>query len=265
VRHHSWENPFITAPLPYENLISISDMLVLSSAQAFLRGFSLAERYEHNPIIWGPSYATGMSVAGRLGKLDYAAEVKNSALASRPESWDASDTGFDHPTVNARVGLRPNEMWNLEISASDGPYLRPEAGPMLPKGRSIGDYRELLLGQDISFAWHHVQLWAEFYEVRFEVPNVGHADTFAYYLEGKYKFTPQLFGALRWNQQLFATVSDGYGGEAQWGHDLWRIDAALGYRLTAHMQLKLQYSFQGENSSSEDSGHSFAAQFTVRF
>ena len=24
-RHHSWENPFITAPLPYENLTAISD------------------------------------------------------------------------------------------------------------------------------------------------------------------------------------------------------------------------------------------------
>ena len=32
---------------------------------------------------------------------------------------------------------------------------------------------------------------------------MGNADTFAYYLEGKYKFTPQFFAALRWNQQLF--------------------------------------------------------------
>ena len=49
----------------------------------------------------------------------------------------------------------------------------------------------------------------------FQVPRVGDADTFAYYLEGKYKFTPQLFGALRWNQQLFATVPDGLGGSAR--------------------------------------------------
>jgi hypothetical protein len=54
--------------------------------------------------------------------------------------------------------------------------------------------------------------WAEFYEARFEVPNVGDADTFAYYVEAKYKFTPQLFGAVRWNQQLFNTINNGYGG-----------------------------------------------------
>ena len=79
-----------------------------------------------------------------------------------------------------------------------------EAEPTLPPGRDIGDYREFVLGQDVSFAWRHLQLWAEFYEARFEVPRVGNADTFAYYyIEAKYKFTPQLFGAIRWNQQLF--------------------------------------------------------------
>jgi hypothetical protein len=132
-------------------------------------------------------------------------------------------------------------------------------------GRSIGDYHERLLGQDISYALHHLQLWAEFYEVRFQVPRIGNADTFAYYLEGKYKFTPQLFGALRWNQQLFSTVPDGAGGSARWGHDLWRIDTLLGYRFTAHTQLKLEYSFQDENSDSRDLIHTVAAQFTLRF
>jgi hypothetical protein len=143
--------------------------------------------------------------------------------------------------------------------------LRPEARPTLPSGHGIGDYREHVLGQDIRFAWHHWQLWAEIYETRFEVPRVGNADTIACYLEAKYKFTPQLFGALRWNQQLFGTVPDGQGGRAPWGRDLWRIDTALGYRFTAHTQLKLQYSLQHEDSGPRDFGHTIAAQFTLRF
>lgn len=263
-RHLSWDNPFVTAPLPYENVTAISDTDPPASPREFLT-VRPDEKYEHNPIIWGPSYTTGLSVTGRLAKFDYAAEVKNVALASRPHSWDATDTGFDHPTVDARVGFRPNQAWRVGFSVSDGPYLLPEAAPLLPAGRRIGDYRERVLGQDISFASHHVQLWAEFYEARFEVPQVGNADTFAYYFEGKYKFTPQLFGALRWNQQLFATVSDGEGGRAPWGHDTWRIDAALGYRFTAYTQLKLQYSLQHGNFSSNAWSHLLAAQFTVRF
>jgi hypothetical protein len=263
-RHLSWENPFITAPLPYENLTAISDMEAPSSLRTFVSGF-VPDEDENLPLIWGPSYATGASVAGKIGKFDYALEVKNSALASRPNSWDATEIGFENPTVNGRIGYRPNEAWNFGLSASDGPYFRPEAESTLPRGRAIGDYREILIGQDISYAFHHLQLWAEFYEVRFQVPRVGNADTFAYFLEGKYKFTPQLFGAMRWNQQLFATVSDGVGGSARWGRDLWRMDTSLGYRFTAHTQLKLQYSFQDTDADSRDLRHTLAAQFTLRF
>jgi hypothetical protein len=230
-RHLSWDNPFINAPLVYENITAISDK----------------------------------AVSGRLGRFDYAAEMKNSALSSRPESWNATETDFDHPTFNARLGFRPNQMWNFGVSVSDGAYFRSEAEPTLPRGRDLGDFRELVLGQDASFAWHHLQVWAEFYEARFEVPRVGDADTLAYYFEAKYKFTPQLFGALRWNQQIFGSVDDGRKGSLRWGQDLGRIDAAIGYRFSSHTQLKLQYSFQHETTGPHDDNHLLAAQFTVRF
>src|SRR6266480_4275517 len=78
-----------------------------------------------------------------------------------------------------------------------------------------------------------MELWAEFYEARFEVPRVGNADTFAYYIEAKYKFTPQLFGAIRWNQQLFSTISDGYGHNVNWSPDLGRIDIAVARQIAS--------------------------------
>jgi hypothetical protein len=261
-RHLSWENPFVTAPLPYENLTRVSDIAAPASFRQFVYG--VIPYYANIPLIWGPDYTSGASVAGQIDKFEYAVEIKNSALSSRPKSWDATQVGFDHPVFNARFGLQPNESWDMGVSVSNGPYFRPEAAPTLPPGRGIGDYRELLLGQDISFAWHHLQLWAEFYEVRFEVPRVGNADTFAYYIEAKYKFAPQFFAALRWNQQLFSTVS-GDGDRARWGRDIWRIDSAIAYRFTPHTQLKLQYSLQDETSQSRRFSHILAAQFTVRF
>jgi len=263
-RHLSWENPFINAPLVYDNVTPISDKIAPASRLDFVERFD-NEKYEFNPVIWGPSYASGISVSGRLGRFDYAGEMKNASLSSRPESWNVTETGFDHPTFSGRVGFRPNQIWNFGLSASDGPYFRPEAEQTLPPGRNIGDYREFVLGQDASFAWHHLQLWAEFYEARFEVPRVGDADTFAYYFEAKYKFTPQLFGALRWNQQLFSNIPDGAGGQVRWSQDLWRIDVAAGYRFTSHIQLKLQYSFQQETTGPHDDNHLVATQLTVRF
>ena len=259
-RHLSWDNPFVTAPIPYDYVTAISDIEVAKSKPDFIAGQSSGS-YEYNPIIWSAAYGTGVSVSGQLGKFEYAAEAKNAALSSRPESWDATDTGLDHPTVNARVGIRPNHLWRLGVSASYGPYMRKETEPALPSGRGIGDYHQMLLGQDISFEWHHLQIWAEVYESRFQVPNVGNADTLAYYLEVKYKFTPELFGALRWNQQLFSDLSDG----SAWGRDVWRMDAAIGYRFTAHTQLKLQHSLEHETTAPRGYRNTFAAQFTLRF
>lgn len=276
-RHDSWESPFITAPLPYENPTPFWDSVGADSPQTLRAwghvtadgGFSSADvysdKYLRNPVIWGPSYTTGIAITGHLGAFEYGAEMKNSSLSSRPDSWDLQADGFEHPTFSARFGLRPNAMWNFGFSGSGGSYLLPEAEVTLPPGKSIKDYREFLLGQDISFAWHHWQVWAEFYEVRFEVPTVGHADTFAYYLEARYQITPQLFGALRWNQQLYGDIPDGTGGFARWGRDIWRVDISLGYRFTPRIQVKIQYSFQQEDFSELDLAYTLAAQFTMRF
>ena len=275
-RHLSWDNPFITAPLPYENLTGIWDVAGADSTSTLLFwghvpsdgisnfGNGYLDKPMRVPIVWGPSYTTGLSIAGRLGKFDYAAEIKNAALSSNPEYWDLSERNFDHPTFTGRLGFRPNEMWNFGVSASTGGYLSDDAATTVAPGHSLGDYQEQILAQDLSFEWHHVQLWAECYEARFRIPTVGDADTVSYYLEAKYKVTPQLFAALRWNQQLYGTLPDN-GIDVQWGNDLWRIDAALGYRFTPHTQLKLQYSLQHEQNAAHDLTNLIAGQFTLRF
>ena len=264
-RHLSWENPFVDAPIVYENVTAIRDRYAPFSPSDFVYGPFFYKKYIFNPVIWGPSYASGISLSGRLDRFDYAVEMKNASLSSRPESWDVTESGFENPTFSGRFGFRPNEAWNFGLSASEGPYFQRQAQPTLPPGRDIGDYREYVLGQDASFAWHHLQVWAEVYEARFEVPTVGDADTLAYYIEVKYKFTPQLFGAVRWNQQLFGTVSDGEGHNVHWSPDLARIDLAAGYRFTSHIQLKFQYSFQHETTTPGNDNHLIAAQLTTRF
>ena len=271
-RHGSWENPFITAPVPYENTTAIWDSEPADSSAtlyswAHVRdgaggfyGNEYSDKILRQPVIWGPAYTSGASVSGRVGKVTYAVEFKNGPLSARPESWDATQLQWQHPTYSGRLGYTPSEMWKFGLSASTGSYLLPIAAYDLTHGYRLDDYRQTVFGQDIAFAWHQWQLWAEFFETRFEIPGVGHADTFAYYLEAKYKFTPQFFGALRWNQQFFNHI-DG----RRWGRDLWRTDFALGYRFTAHTQLKLQYSLQHEEDGPDEFSHIFAAQFTLRF
>jgi hypothetical protein len=274
-RHDSWNNPFVTAPLPYDNLMGIWDTVAARSAATVLKWAHLqprssaateyADQSHRLPAIWGPSYTSGAAVTGATDRLDYAVEFKNASLSSRPESWSATSTQWQDPTVSGRLGYRPDERWNLGCSASTGTYLRPAAEPTLPAGHRLDDYREIVLGQDASFAWHYWQIWAECYETRFAIPLVGDADTVAYYFETKYKFTPQFFGSLRWNQQLFSTLPDGAGGFVRWGRDIWRVDVAPGYRFTPHTQLKIQYSLQDQAESPRELSQLAAVQLTVRF
>ena len=267
-RHQSWDNPFINAPLPYERVTTISDQAVPASPAAFLARRALPDKKAAwLPVLWGPAYTTGASTFGALGRFDYAFEFKNASLSSRPAAWDARAVGWDAPTIAARLGCRPNAAWNFGVSASEGAYLLPaaERAPGFPAGKKRGDFLQQTVGADASYAWRHWQFWGEVFLSRFEVPNVGDADTLAYYLEAKYKLTPQLFAAARWNQQFFGKVPDGAGGHQPWDRDAWRVDAALGYRFTRHLQGKLQYSFNHQKGSLQQGEQLAAAQVTVKF
>ncbi len=89
-RHISWDNPFITAPVSYERIIAITDTKAPSSVVEFVT-IRPDEHYEYNPVLWGPVYATGASVAGKIETFEYAAEIKNAGPSSRPDSWNLED------------------------------------------------------------------------------------------------------------------------------------------------------------------------------
>lgn len=265
-RHDSWQNPFITAPLAYENVTTITDQAAPGTRAGFLGRRNVADqKATWLPVVWGPAYTSGASAFGQLGKFDYAVEFKNASISSRPTAWDAQDLGWENPTVSARLGHTPNAAWNCGVSASHGAYLLPAAGATVPAGYGINSYNQTTLGADVSWSHHGWQVWGEAMVARFQVPNVGNADTFTYFVEAKYKFTPNLFTAVRWNQQLFDTVPDGAGGTEHWDRNIFRVDTALGYRFTRHLQGKLQYSYAHENGPVQQGEQLLAAQLTIKF
>lgn len=265
-RHLAWDNPFITAPVPYENVMGIADHNAPLSKGAFLTRKTIPDKKrEWLPLIWGPEYAHGASVFGRIEQFDYAFEIKSASLSSRPYAWDARHVDWDAPTVTGRLGYRPNASWNLGTSYSSGAYMLADPNGTLPHGTDRGDFRQDTLGFDASYAHRHFELWGELMLSRFEVPRVGDADTLAYYLEAKYKITESLFVALRWNQQFFDEVSDGRDGSADWDRDLFRADLAVGYRFNRWLQTKLQYSYGHEHGPNANGDNLLAAQVTLRF
>jgi hypothetical protein len=260
-RHRSWDNPFVAAPLPYQHMTGVYERRAAATLAGLIPDENQSE-YAHNPIIWGPSYTSGLAGFGHAGRLDYALEFKNVGPSASPESWPITAVGFEHPAVNARLGFKPDARWRLGASYSDSTYVLPVAlrGP----ASNPSDFREQLWGQDVSFAWHHWQIWAELFETSFSVPGNQRAWTYAGYVETRYKFTPQFFGALRWNRQTFSSVSVG-APQQPWGQDVTRIDAAVTYRITAHAQLKLQATAEYDTPQVPRLRPAYATQCTVRF
>jgi hypothetical protein len=265
-RHDTWSNPLITAPLAYEHFTTAGDLAIAPTAAAFQVRRSVPDsKGTWLPVVWGPAYTSGGSIFGQVERLDYAFEVKNASISSRPTVWDAQDLGFENPTVTGRIGYRPNAAWNVGASVSHGAYLLPPVIPALPAGQGLDSFNQTTIGTDVSFAWHHWQIWGEAMASRFEIPNVGPADTLTYFVEAKYKFSARLFGALRWNQQFFDDVPDGAGGRAPWDNDVWRIDTALGFRFNRHWQGKVQYSYSHQKGSLQQGEQLVAGQVTLKF
>ena len=274
-RHDSWDNPFITAPAPLRE----PDRDLGHGRGALGRpaagvGRRPAEA-RHGRGVSPSSTATSRSSGGRAtppaprSSAPSAVRVRlrgEEHVALVAPQTRGPRTQWQNPTFSGRVGFLPNEMWSFGV-LGERRHLPPAVrrGRRCPRGVGLDQYREIVLGQDVGFAWHRVQLWAEAYEARFEIPGVGNADTEAYYVEAKVKLTPQLFGALRWNQQVFSSFVDGAGQSVRWSRNVWRADAGPGYRFTAHTQVKVQFSIEHQDADLQEWGRMLALQLTARF
>jgi hypothetical protein len=90
-RHGSWENPFVNAPLPYENLTGIWDVAAARSVDTLLRWSHVdpvvtgeaetADKDLRVPVIWGPSYASGSG--DRATRAGWRSRARSGASATR--------------------------------------------------------------------------------------------------------------------------------------------------------------------------------------
>jgi hypothetical protein len=263
-RSLSWDNPLITAPMAYEDMLPVSDALVPGGLAGFAARRDMPDnKAEWLPILWGPSYATGVSLFGRVDLLEYAFEVKNASISSNPQSWDGVQDGFHtNPTFTGRVGLRPAPEWSFGTSFSHGPYLRESAAALLPAGTCVNDFTQTTWGLDAGYAHGKWQIWSELIAARFEVPRVGGVEVLSGFIETKFKLTADLWAALRWNQAAFGDVP---GLTTEWDRNAWRADLALGYRVSENVQVKLQYSVGDKRGHDVEGNHLGALQVTVRF
>ncbi len=253
-RHLPWDNPFITGPLAYDDMLPLTDARAPASPSAFA-----ARRDAEDtpatwvPILWGPSYATGASISGRVSRWEYALEIKNAALSSRPESWDAVENGAFRTPVNVtgRLGWRPSAEWAFGASFSHGPWMMGD------------DATQTTTGVDVSYAHRHLQIWAEIVHSQFEVPGIGDVRVTSAFMEAKYKLSASWWLAARWNQSWNGDIPG--MDSLSFDRDSWRADLALGYRISRNAQLKLQYSLGDQQGDDPHGDQLLALQCSLRY
>ena len=287
-RHFSTQNSLINAPMMYGQMTSVTDGN--DGASIAPNTTSLVNRKNSAsppvtkwiPIVWGPSYASGFQLNGTVGtlqQLDWAFEMKNASLSSRPQEWDLWNRGFNYPTFTGRAGYRPDAAWNIGVSGSSGSYISQAAYDRFSNtskaGSSIGESRQNVVGTDISYAHGPIELWSEFAWSQYEVPDapsgkaVGNIGAYSYFIESKWKFMPQFWLSGRWNQQLYSNVtpatSPGAGSETPWYNNLWRADACLGFKINRFTQFKVQYSYTEEAGNVDPGQNLFAVELVIQF
>ena len=287
-RHFSTQNSLINAPMMYGQMTSVTDGN--DGASIAPNTTSLVNRKNSAsppvtkwiPIVWGPSYASGFQLNGTVGtlqQLDWAFEMKNASLSSRPQEWDLWNRGFNYPTFTGRAGYRPDAAWNIGVSGSSGSYISQAAydrfSTTSKAGSSISESRQNVVGTDISYAHGPIELWSEFAWSQYEVPDakagkaVGNIGAYSYFIESKWKFMPQFWLSGRWNQQMYSNVTPatgpGAGSETPWYNNLWRADACLGFKINRFTQFKVQYSYTEEAGNVDPGQNLFAVELVIQF
>lgn len=254
-RHDSWHSSFINMPLPYENVTTISDR-GSASADDFLARRDVADiKKKWVPIIWGPAYTSGIATVVDFSPFQLDIEIKNAAPSSRPYDWEKDTLDASHPTLASRLGYTVSPAVGHGFSLSYGPYLQESPSQIAPTFDSRGDYEQLLVGYDLRYEYRHLSFFAEAWYSEFQMPQVGIAQSTAYFLEAVYQLTSRWATGLRWNQQFFGSVRDSAGVLRQWDDNAERVDASFVFDVHRSAKIKFQYSFfnqqgrigQGEN------------------
>ncbi len=264
-RQDNWDMGLISYPAMYEQITTVSDQRIPTSADDFVSRRDLVDfpyKLYGLPSYWTQLYIRGVVAFGSKGPFDYAMNFMNRAPSSRGNTWEDND--WSHPSYIGSFGYSPSEAWRVGLTTSYGPYLQDSVRSLLEADRGVGDYKQRNLGLDFKWKSGHWQLWAELLHTQFDIPNVkDDAAFFSYYIEAQYNFKPGWWLSARWNHQIYEKIETSLGSE-DWDNDHIRIDVGIGHRPTRHSQIKLQYSYQHQDADFQNAENFVALEVSFK-
>jgi hypothetical protein len=195
-----------------------------------------------NPLIGEPDaypvqYPTGVQVSGVAKIVDYAVAMVD--LPFYHAGYTPAPTRAWRPS--ARLGITPFIGVRLGAAFTQGPYLNDRFSAADLAQKDWDSYQQRITALDLKLSAGFFELYSEAGWSRYDVPQRGTVDGMAYYVEGKYTFTPRLFVATRLERNDYPFINNFGGFWVANRTDFHNEEYGVGYRVSASTLLKASY------------------------
>jgi hypothetical protein len=239
-----------------------------------LGGFAARRFSWRNPLVGQPDaypvlYPYGVSVSGAVSIFDYRAAIVS--LPTVHEDYSPEPTHAARPVVG--LGITPVIGVRLGAGFTWGPYLNDTLTSSQLDGRKWTSYRQRVWVADLAASHGYFELYAEAGVSEYDVPRTAEpVQGFAYFVEGKYTFTPRFFAAVRLERNdypFIRPVSPTFWVARK--TDFHNEELGAGYRFGAGTVMKISYRQDlwhvdaGNAPFVRPGGRAFAMQLSQRF
>jgi hypothetical protein len=230
-------NPLIGVPIAWQHRTTLESSGLASAADLLRRR---ADNIISLPILYDACWNYQWEFLGQVGKFEYSIGVTPGSMSNPLQT-----PSVDGVQTMARIGYVPVPEVRLGVSGGIGPYI---GGPNRDTGITVrdfpgdaGDYDQRLLGWDAEITHGKLLFFSEGYVSTWEAPLVAEDLTATTaYVEGRYDFLPEWFGAVRVDGLRFSEISDpaSPGTTTGWDDDVLRIESSLTYRWARELQIR---------------------------
>ncbi|HET7217807.1 MAG TPA: hypothetical protein VFJ02_07150 [Vicinamibacterales bacterium] len=245
-RAYQSDNGFIGYPLAYQYITSlrpdaipatVADLLVMRG-----RGWQASypvgsqEPGPGVPLISAFRWDTGVQAHWEGRRVEATGGITAGTLAA-PRARDDNDG----KQLSGRVAVRPVIGLIVGASAARGEFLSKDVIALLPD--QSGPHAQTAFGADGEYSRDHWLVRGELIWSRWNMPlttpqTTEDLDALSGWIEGRYRITPRIVAAARFDRLSFSSVQAGTGIVRTWDAGVRRFEADAGYYLQRNLMLR---------------------------
>lgn len=249
-------NLLIGQPLAYQYLTSIrpdalpanADDLLRMRGRGWLSNFPVGNSAAAPglPLVNTTEWDTGVQIHGVTGMVEWTGAVTTGSL-SDPRFRD-NNGGRQ---LAGRAVLRPAASLAVGLSAARGAWLNEPLEDDVA-GEPADRAQQIAYGADAEFSTGPFLVRGEAIRSSWQLPRFGDLQlagpivAISSLIEGRYKFAPGWFVAMRGDRLDFSAIR-GSRGLVEWESQTWRFEAGLGYSLTRNILVKASWQKNGRD------------------